>query len=116
VILSAKLQLPKMTKEQVDEKVKDILMRKTKHPAGPSVGSTFRNPPGNHAGNLIDKAGLKGTMIGGAKISEQHANFIINTGTASANDIRNLIQLMKNTVRENFKVELQEEVRYLGDW
>ncbi|HEY4694963.1 MAG TPA: UDP-N-acetylmuramate dehydrogenase [Candidatus Nanoarchaeia archaeon] len=115
-ILSAKLQLPKMEKPQIDEKVKDILVRKTKHPAGPSVGSTFRNPEGAHAGELIDRAGLKGTMIGGAKISEQHGNFIINTGTATAEDIKKLIELMKNTVKEKFGVQLTEEVRYLGEW
>lgn len=116
VILSAKLQLFKMTQEQIDEKVKDIMLRKTHHPAGPSVGSTFRNPEGAHAGELIDKAGLKGTMIGGAKISDQHGNFIINTGTATASDIKELIELMKKTVKEKFGVDLVEEVRYLGDW
>lgn len=116
VILSAKLKLPKMTKEQIDEKVKDILLRKQRQPAGPSVGSTFRNPEGYHAGELIDKAGLKGTMIGGAKISEQHGNFIINTGNASAADIKQLIDLMRRKVKEKFDVDLVEEVRYLGDW
>ncbi len=116
IILSAKLQLPKMTQEQIDEKVKDILVRKTRHPAGPSVGSTFRNPEGAHAGELIERAGLKGTVIGGAKISEQHGNFIINTGGAKASDIKELIDLMKKTVKDKFDVDLVEEVRYLGDW
>ena len=116
VILSAKLQLPKMTKAEIDEKVRDIMIRKTHHPAGPSVGSTFRNPEGAHAGELIDKAGLKGTLIGGAKISDQHGNFIINTGNATASDVKKLIELMKKTVKEKFDIELHEEVRYLGDW
>ncbi len=55
-------------------------------------------------------------MIGGAKISDQHGNFIINTGTATASDIKELIELMKSTVKEKFGVTLVEEVRYLGDW
>jgi len=116
VIVSAKLKLQKMTKAEIDEKVKDILIRKAHHPAGPSVGSTFRNPKGAHAGALIDQCGLKGTLIGGAKISEQHANFIINTGNAKAADVKGLIDLMKTKVKEKFNIELEEEVRYLGEW
>lgn len=116
IILSAKLELKKMTKEEIDEKVKDILVRKTHHPAGPSVGSTFRNPDGGYAGELIEKAGLKGTIIGGAKISDQHANFIINTGNAKASDVKKLIELMKLKVKEQFGIDLVEEVRYLGEW
>lgn len=116
VILSAKLQLTKMSKTEIDEKVKDILIRKAHHPAGPSVGSTFRNPEGASAGALIDQCGLKGTVIGGAKISEQHANFIINIGNARAADVKELINLMKSSVKEKFAVDLVEEVRYLGEW
>ncbi len=116
IILSAKLQLKRMTKEEIDVKVADILVRKTHQPAGPSVGSTFRNPPEEHAGSLIDRAGLKGKSIGGAKISEQHANFIINTGNSKASDIKDLINLMKKSVKEKFNIDLVEEVRYLGDW
>lgn len=116
VILSAKLELKKMSKAEIDEKVRDILVRKTHQPAGPSVGSTFRNPQGEHAGSLIDKCNLKGKMIGGAKISEQHANFIINTGNAKASDVKSLIDLMKSSVKQKFDIELVEEVRYLGEW
>lgn len=116
IILLVKLQLPRMTQEEVDNKVKDILVRKAHHPAGPSVGSTFRNPPDSHAGELIEKVGLKGHQIGGAKISEQHANFIINTGNARATDVKDLIELMKKSVKEKFNIDLVEEVRYLGDW
>lgn len=116
IILSAKLELKKMTKEEIDEKVRDILVRKTHQPAGPSVGSTFRNPEGEHAGALLDQCGLKGTILGGAKISDQHANFIINTGNAKAADVKNLIDLMKKSVKEKFDIDLVEEVRYLGDW
>ena len=116
IILSAKLKLTRMSKAEIDEKVKDILVRKIHHPAGPSVGSTFRNPEGASAGALIDQCKLKGTAISGAKISEQHANFIINTGNARADDVRELINLMKSSVKEKFDIDLKEEVRYLGEW
>lgn len=116
IVLSAKLQLVRMSAAEIDAKVKDILVRKTHQPAGPSVGSTFRNPEGEHAGELIEKAGLKGKNVGGARISEQHGNFIINVGNARAGDVKELIELMKKTVKEKFNIDLIEEVRYLGDW
>lgn len=115
-ILSAKIALKPANKEEIEARVKDILERKVNHPAGATVGSTFRNPPGHHAGELVEKAGLKGTQIGGAKISEKHGNFIINTGQATASDVKGLIDLMKKTVEEKFNIELEEEVRYLGEW
>jgi len=116
VILSAKLSLKTANKEEIEAKVKDILERKVNHPAGATVGSTFKNPPGGHAGELLEKSALKGTQIGGAKVSEKHGNFIINTGNAKAGDVKALIDLMKKTVEEKFAIELEEEVRYLGDW
>jgi UDP-N-acetylmuramate dehydrogenase len=116
IILSAVLQLKSAAKEDIEEKVRDILVRKVNQPAGPSVGSTFRNPEGGFAGDLLEKAGVKGLASGGAKVSEKHANFILNLGNASASNIRELIQLMKRKVKENSGVSLEEEVRYLGDW
>ena len=116
IILKAKLQLKQATKEEIEEKAKDILVRKMHQPPGPSVGSTFKNPSGNFAGELVEKCGLKGTKIGGAKISKKHANFIINTGDAKAADVKVLIDLMKQKVKEKFGVNLEEEIRYLGDW
>ena len=116
IILKAKLQLKQSSKEEIEAKAKDIIVRKMHQPPGPSVGSTFKNPPGHFAGKLIEEAGLKGKQIGGAKISEKHANFIINTGKATAADVKALIDLMKNKVREKFGVELEEEVRYVGEW
>lgn len=116
VVLSVKIALKPAKKEEIEERVKDILERKVNHPAGATLGSTFRNPAGEHAGALIEKAGLKGTEIGGAKISEKHGNFIINTGSAKASDVKQLIELMKKTVYEKFNIELKEEVRYVGDW
>lgn len=80
----------------------------------PSAGSTFRNPEGASAGKLIEEAGLKGFSVGGAQISEMHANFIINTGNATAADVAALVRVMRSKVREVHGVELQQEIRFLG--
>ena len=82
----------------------------------PSCGSTFRNPPGDAAGRLIDAAGLKGCTEGGAKISEKHANFFINEADASAMDIYRLIKRARDTVATQFGVTLEPEVHAVGDW
>lgn len=82
----------------------------------PSCGSTFRNPPGDHAGRLIEAAGLKGHRIGDAQISPKHANFIVNLGDARADDVRSLIEHIQRTVRAQFGVDLQREVHLAGDW
>ena len=90
--------------------------RKVRQPLGlPSCGSVFRNPPGDHAARLIEAAGLKGHRIGGAEVSPKHANFIINTGDATAADIEALITHVQATVREQFGVDLVREVHILGD-
>lgn len=81
----------------------------------PNFGSVFRNPEGDHAARLIEAAGLKGFRIGNAAISALHANFIVNLGGATARDIRGLIRTAQERVREKFGVELETEVRYLGD-
>lgn len=75
----------------------------------------FKNPPGSAAGHLIEQAGLKGFRIGGAKISEIHANFIINDGSATTADIRALLDTVKVRVRERFGIDLQEEVKILDE-
>ncbi len=116
VILKAKMQLKQTSKEEIEEVAKDILVRKMHQPSGPSVGSTFKNPEGNYAGKLIEECGLKGKGIGGAKISEKHANFILNEGSATASDVKALIDLMKKSVKEKFSINLVEEVRYIGEW
>lgn len=88
--------------------------KKTQPLTHPSCGSVFRNPEGESAGSLIERAGLKGTTIGGAQISEVHANFIVNTGGASAQDVRQLIDLIQTKVYVTYGIELQPEVRFLG--
>ena len=90
--------------------------RKATQPLGlPSCGSVFRNPPGDHAARLIEAAGLKGYRIGGAEVSPKHANFIINTGDATATDIEELIEHVRQTVIEQHGVELRHEVRIVGE-
>lgn len=81
----------------------------------PNAGSVFRNPPGDHAARLIESCGLKGRQIGGARVSEKHANFIVNMGGATAQDIEELIGLVQATVLESTGVSLHREVRIVGD-
>ena len=90
--------------------------RKTTQPLGqPSCGSVFRNPPGDYSARLIEAAGLKGHRIGGAEVSEKHANFIINRDNATAADIEALIDLVRRTVLEQHSIELVHEVRIVGE-
>src|SRR5262249_14432647 len=98
--------------------IKDLLARRlaTQPLELPNAGSVFRNPPGDHAARLIEAAGLKGREIGGARISEKHANFIVNPkGRARAADIEALIALARDTVARCFGVELVAEVRIIGE-
>lgn len=99
------------------EKLQAMLARrKETQPLGlPSCGSVFRNPPGDHAARLIESAGLKGHVIGGAEVSDKHANFIINCGSATAADIEQLIRHVQQTVAEVHAVKLVHEVRIVGE-
>lgn len=81
----------------------------------PNAGSVFRNPPGGYAAKLIEGCGLKGKCIGGAQVSEKHANFIVNTGDATAADIENLINTVQATVLQQTGIELHPEVRIIGE-
>ena len=98
-------------------KIKKLLsQRGATQPTGqPSCGSVFRNPPNDHAARLIEQAGLKGLCIGGACVSEKHANFIINTGTATAADIERLIQKVAETVKQQHGIELHREAHIIGE-
>jgi len=93
-----------------------LARRKATQPIGEwSCGSVFTNPPGDHAARLIESAGLKGRRIGGARVSEMHANFIVNDGTARARDIESLIELVQQTVQHIHGVMLTTEVRMVGE-
>ena len=82
----------------------------------PNAGSVFRNPPGDHAARLIDASGLKGKKIGGAQVSEKHANFIVNVDHATAADIENLIEEVRAVVKQKTGIELHPEVRIVGEY
>jgi UDP-N-acetylmuramate dehydrogenase len=82
----------------------------------PNAGSIFKNPPGNFAGRLLENAGLKGARLGGAAFSDQHANFIVNLGGARADEVRELMELARNKVKEIAGVWLEPEVKLVGEW
>jgi UDP-N-acetylmuramate dehydrogenase len=117
IVLSATLRLKNSSKEEVSAKINEFSeRRKAAQPPGASMGSMFKNPAGDHAGRLIEAAGLKGTRIGNAEISTKHGNFFINHGETKAEDILALIHLVQKTVREKYGVELELEVELVGDW
>ena len=97
--------------------IKELLQRRiaSQPLEQPNAGSVFRNPPGDYAARLIESCGLKGKTIGGAMVSPKHANFIVNTGAASAADIEALIELVQRTVEARCAVRLEREVRIIGD-
>ncbi|MBZ1345226.1 MAG: UDP-N-acetylmuramate dehydrogenase [Candidatus Nealsonbacteria bacterium] len=115
IILSAELSLKKGKKTEIKKKIKEYLnYRKETQPLNfPSAGSVFKNPPGFSAGKLIEKCGLKGKKIREVKISEKHANFIVNLGKGKAKDVKELINLAKKSVKKKFGIVLEEEIQYL---
>jgi len=115
IILSATLQFKKENKLEIEKRIKEYLnYRKENQPLNlPSAGSVFKNPAGFSAARLIEECGLKGKKIGGAKISEKHANFVVNLGEAKAKDVKKLINLAKKAVKKKFKVVLEEEIEIL---
>jgi len=128
IILSVVFKLKKGRKSEIKKKIKEYLnYKKETHPLNyPSAGSVFKNPSpsqvflkkfgrasGFSAGELIQKCGLKGKKIGNAKISEKHANFIVNLGNARAKDVKKLINLAKKEVKKKFKINLEEEIELL---
>ena len=114
IILGATLRLEKSERATILQKEKDYLQKRAHLPKGKSMGCVFKNPNGISAGELIENAGLKGKKMGGAYISEEHANFIINDGNATPQDIRDLIVFIKETVLKQNGVLLEEEICYLG--
>lgn len=113
VILNANLRLTADSVQVIQTRINDYNQRRKHLPKGKSMGCVFKNPSGAVAGKLIDGAGLKGMRVGGAVVSNEHANFIINDKYATATDIKRLIQLVKNAVFAQYKIKLEEEIRYL---
>jgi UDP-N-acetylmuramate dehydrogenase len=118
VITRVDFELAHGDRERLAARVADLKSKRAaRQPRGvPNAGSIFKNPPGNFAGKLLECAGLKGTRLGGAAFSDQHANFIVNLGGAQAAEVRALIEMARNKVQEQSGVWLEPEVRLVGDW
>lgn len=117
VVVDALLALHPSDPEQLAEKIRTRLAgrRQAQGVGAPSAGSVFKNPPGHQAWQLIDQAGLRGLRRGGARVSEKHANFIVNAGGATARDILGLIGLVQRKVAEKTGIVLEPEVRIVGE-
>jgi UDP-N-acetylmuramate dehydrogenase len=117
IILTAELLLSRAEPGLLAERLRKYNEhRRASQPPDPSAGSVFKNPAGDFAGRLIEAAGLKGTCIGGAMISTVHANFFVNTGSATATDMLALIHLAQARVFERFGVQLETEIELVGAW
>lgn len=118
VVLEVTLRLTEGRREEIGAKMEELAgLRRSKQPLEyPSAGSTFKRPEGYYAGKLIMDAGMRGYRIGGAQVSEKHCGFIVNTGSATAADIRELIEEVQERVQERFHVTLEPEVVFLGDF
>ena len=117
IILSSTFALRKGNADEIMQKVKEqAASRREKQPLNyPSAGSTFKRPEGYFAGKLIEDAGLKGTRVGGAAVSEKHAGFVVNDGGATAADVLTLVALIKERVYAQFGVRLECEFEYIGE-
>lgn len=117
VVLGAEMRLTPGDSQKILSLIQDRLRRRQEtQPTAPSSGSVFRNPPGQSAWQIIDQAGMRGRKVGGAYVSELHANFIINNGTATADDVYRLIREIEEATRSHLHVDLQREVEFFGDW
>ena len=117
IILSVEISLEVGNKSEIESTMKDLAKkRNSKQPVQfPSAGSFFKRPEGHFAGKLIQDSGMKGVSVGGAQVSELHSGFIVNKGNATATDIIQLMELVQKKVYEKFGVNLEPEVRIIGD-
>ena len=115
IILKAEFSLKLGDKEEIKKKIDENLKKRSGQPREPSLGCIFVNPKPDSAGRLIDEAGLKGKQIGQAQISPKHANFIVNLGGASCDDVLELIMLAKKEVKKKFGVDLKEEIEIIHE-
>jgi UDP-N-acetylmuramate dehydrogenase len=116
IILSTSFKLPRGDEEELKNIRKELLKRRNEsQPVDlPNAGCIFKNPPGDYARRLIQECGLKGLRVGGAEVSEKHANFITNQGNATANDVLVLIKVIRQRVYTQFNVKLDLEVKLIG--
>lgn len=118
IVLEVVLKLAEGNREQIGARMEELTnLRRSKQPLEyPSAGSTFKRPEGYYAGKLIMDAGLRGYRIGGAQVADKHCGFVINTGGATAADIKEVIEEVQERVRKRFHVFLEPEVVFLGDF
>jgi UDP-N-acetylmuramate dehydrogenase len=118
VITRVDFELQAGDREQLRARVAELHQKRAaRQPRGvPNAGSIFKNPPGTFAGKLLEGAGLKGTRLGGAAFSDKHANFIVNLGEARAAEVRALIEMARDRVKQQSGVWLEPEVKLVGDW
>ncbi len=115
-VLGATLKLRPAPAEEIKAAIDRHLSKRWEQPVGErSSGCMFKNPKGGYAGELIERAGLKGLRIGGVRVSEKHANFMVNDGTAQAGEIETLMNLVRTRVEEETGMMLESEVRWIGD-
>jgi UDP-N-acetylmuramate dehydrogenase len=117
IVVSATLRMEEAERVGIEERMAGLLLQRggSQRVTFPSAGSFFKNPAGQQAWRLIDEAGLRGVQVGGAQVSEVHANFLVNRGGATSTDFLALAALVKVRVQENCGVELEEEVRVIGE-
>ncbi len=117
IVLGASFKLEKGNGEEIKKRITEIMKwRQEKHPLEhPNAGSIFKNIPGQPAGRIIEEMGMKGESIGGARISPKHANFIVNTGKATASEVLQLISLVQKKARAEKGINLETEVVIIGD-
>jgi UDP-N-acetylmuramate dehydrogenase len=117
IVLQAEFELAQKTKDEVQAKMNECLgFRKAHQPllSMPNCGSIFKNPQGDSAGRMIEAVGVKGLIFGGAKIWENHANFIVNYKSGNSLDVLELMNTMHSKVKERYDIELEPEIRFLG--
>ncbi len=117
VVLSIELELKDGVLEEIEATMKDLTFKRTsKQPLElPSAGSTFKRPEGFFAGKLIEDSGLRGLRLGGAQVSEKHCGFVVNVDNATCKEVQELIQVVQKTIRDNYNIELETEIKLIGE-
>lgn len=117
IVLSVKIELKPGNFDEIEALMKDLTFKRTsKQPLElPSAGSTFKRPVGYFAGKLIEDCGLRGLRLGGAQVSEKHCGFVVNIDNALCKDVLQLISVVQKTIRDNYDVELETEIKLIGE-
>lgn len=117
IVLSVKIELKPGNFDEIEALMKDLTFKRTsKQPLElPSAGSTFKRPVGYFAGKLIEDSGLRGLRLGGAQVSEKHCGFVVNIDNALCKDVLQLISVVQKTIRDNYDVELETEIKLIGE-